>query len=65
MASKNKQVLQKTPTENKNFSYSKGNVTLSFNLRTDIKDQLKDFLELLKEGVKDVEKELVTRFPKK
>lgn len=62
MASKNKQVIQKEPTETKNFSYEKGNVSLKFSLRTDIKSQLSDFLDLLKESVKDVEYEISSRF---
>lgn len=63
MASPNKQVLQKTNTESKNFNYSFGNVQLNFSLRVDIKTEMVDFLKLLKEGTADVEKELNTRFP--
>lgn len=65
MASKNKQVIQKAPTENKNFSYEKGNVSLKFGLRTDIKAEMADFLDLLKEAIGDVEKDIATRFPKR
>jgi len=43
---------------NKIFSYSKGTVNLKFTLRTDIKIELKDFLELLKVAQKDIEIEL-------
>lgn len=64
MASKNKQVLERTPTEVKHFNYKQGNVTLNFSLRVDIKAELADFLVLLKAGVEDVEKEITTRFPK-
>ena len=42
----------------KDFNYSKGKVTLSFSLRTDIKHELKDFWELLREAKREVEKEL-------
>lgn len=42
----------------KNFSYSKGGVVLKFTLRVDIKKELKDFLELLREAEKGVEGEI-------
>lgn len=42
----------------KNFSYSKGKVSLSFTLRLDVKNELKDFLELLKVAQKEIELEL-------
>lgn len=48
-------------TEQKNFSYSKGNCNLNFVLRTDIKQELKDFLELLKVAAKEVEEELTKK----
>ena len=54
----NKKILKTNNTTSKNFSYSKGNTNLSFNLRTDIKGELKDFLELLKVAQKEVEKEI-------
>ena len=56
MALKDK--LQNNSTTQKNFAYQKGNVSLNFNLRTDIKQELKDFLELLKVAVLEVEKEI-------
>ncbi len=43
---------------NKNFNYTKGKVSLSFTLRIDIKNELKDFLELLKVATEEVEEEL-------
>jgi len=55
MASKNKNILQKTHENKRTFSYSKGNVNLSFTLNVDTKSELKDFLDLLKAGQKDVE----------
>ena len=64
MASKNRQVLQKNPTEQRTFDYAKGGVTLRFTLRTDIKSELIDFLELLKEAVEDVTKQIEIKFPK-
>ena len=45
-------------TTSKNFKYSKNKVQLSFTLRVDIKNELKDFLELLKTAVAEVEEEL-------
>ena len=42
----------------KNFTYSKGKASLNFTLRIDIKNELKDFLELLKVAQKEVEDEL-------
>ena len=45
-------------TDFREFSYSKGDVTLKFTLRTDIKGQLKDFLECLREAEKELEKEI-------
>lgn len=43
---------------NRTFSYTKGEVNLNFTLRTDIKQQLKDFLELLEIAVKEVKEEI-------
>lgn len=45
-------------TTQKNFSYKKGDVNLSFTLRTDIKTELKDFVEILKVAIKEVEEEI-------
>ena len=45
-------------TTSKNFSYSKGRVSLNFSLRTDIKQELKDFIELLKVAQEEVNKEI-------
>ena len=42
----------------KKYSYEKNKITLSFNLRTDIKHQMKDFLELLKVAQKEIEEDL-------
>jgi hypothetical protein len=58
-----KNPFKKTPiintgTTSRQFSYQKGEVSLNFGLRTDIKTQLKDFLELLKVATKEVEEEI-------
>jgi hypothetical protein len=50
--------VKQNNTVNKNFSYSKGKCNLNFTLRTDIKSELKDFLELLKTAVAEVTDEL-------
>lgn len=63
MASQNKNILTKNPTESKNFAYSFGNVQLTFSLRVDIKTELVDFLRLLEEASKDVRLEIAERFP--
>ena len=54
-------IFKKVKTNNtiqKNFSYSKGRVSLNFSLRTDIKQELKDFIELLKIDQEEVIKEI-------
>jgi len=57
-----KSILQiNSGIRNRNFSYSKGVCNLSFTLRTDVKIELKDFLELLKVAVKEVEEELTNK----
>ena len=45
-------------TTSKNFSYSKGKIGLNFTLRTDIKQEMKDFLDLLKVAQKEVLEEI-------
>lgn len=55
---KQKEILKNESTRTKNFNYSKGNTRLAFNLRTDIKQELKDFLELLEFAVSEVKDEL-------
>lgn len=56
-----KNPFSKTKSEqvtNKTFSYSRGKCNLNFTLRTDIKSELKDFLEILKVAQNEVIKEL-------
>lgn len=43
---------------NRKFDYVKGKVHLDFTLRIDIKQELKDFMEILCAAVEDVQKEL-------
>lgn len=58
MAKNTKNITARDHTQNKAFNYSRNGVTLNFTLRTDIKQELKDFLELLNEAVKDVSAEI-------
>jgi hypothetical protein len=51
-------ILKTNNTTSKNFDYAKGNTSLKFTLRTDIKQELKDFLELLKVALKEVDDQL-------
>lgn len=53
-----KNIIKSDSTRSRNFNYSKGACTLNFTLRTDVKIELKDFLELLKVAMKDVEEEI-------
>lgn len=45
-------------TTSKSFSYSKGKVSLDFTLRTDMKQEIKDFLEILQRSIDDVKEEI-------
>ncbi len=42
----------------KTFSYNKGNCNLNFTLRTDIKNELKDFKEILELALLEVKDEI-------
>lgn len=53
-----KKILQTNNTTSKSFNYQKGDVSLAFSLRTDIKQQMKDFQELLTVAQKDLKEEL-------
>jgi len=57
MTTKNKPVVRDNTTSKK-FSYEKNGVVLDFTLRNDIKQQLKDFLELLHAAMTDVAEEI-------
>jgi hypothetical protein len=54
----NKNKIQNNTTTQKNFSFSKGEVSLSFNLRIDTKQDLEDFAELLRVALLEVDKEI-------
>lgn len=53
-----KKELKNNTTTSKNFDYAQGEVKLQFGLRTDIKTQLNDFLDLLKIATKEVQDEI-------
>jgi len=53
-----KKIVKTNNTTSKNFDYSKGDVSLKFSLRTDIKQQLKDFSEILKVAILEVDNEI-------
>lgn len=53
-----KTFLERKHTDNKDFSYQKGVCKLTFSLRTDIKQELKDFKEMLEAAIIDVDEEI-------
>lgn len=56
---KDKGVLRRDTAElRRQFSYNKGICNLNFTLRVDIKQELKDFLEILEAAKADVKAEL-------
>jgi hypothetical protein len=42
----------------KTYSYEKNKIILKFQLRTDIKHQMKDFLEMLKVAQREIEEDI-------
>lgn len=58
---KNKAFVEANHTQSKSFSYKKGGVTLSFSLRVDIKQEMKDFVELLERAVVEVGEEFAKK----
>jgi len=44
--------------QRKEFNYELGHIKLNFSLRTDIKDELKGFKQLLERALKDIDEEL-------
>lgn len=50
-----KKMTTRNHVERREFGFKRGDITLNFKLRVDIKEELKDFLELLKEAISDVE----------
>lgn len=58
MASKNNKVLKRDNVEKKDYSYTLGGVSLSFTLRSDTKEQMKNFLKLMEAAKVDINKQL-------
>ncbi len=56
-----KKVLQAAATSTREFNYMLGDVNLKFSLRTDIKQQLKDFSQILERALEDVKAELAKK----
>lgn len=53
-----RKLLKEEHITSREFNYSKGDVSLKFGLRIDIKSQLKDFKELLIKALEDVTEEI-------
>ena len=53
-----KKILKKDHMNSRTFRYNLGEVSLTFSLRTDIKQNMKDFLELLVAAQEEVKEEL-------
>lgn len=49
----------------KQYRYNKGAVNLNFSLRSDIKSEMRDFIELLKKATVEVEADLAANKSKK
>jgi hypothetical protein len=62
MFGRQKETIKQNSIESKTFNNSKGNISLNFTLRVDIKGELVSFLELLKEAQRLVEEEIKNRF---
>lgn len=58
MASKNNQILNKTPEEWRKFKYTHGSVSMNMDLRVDIKDQLKSAIVIAEDYLADLKKAL-------
>lgn len=56
----NKTILEKVSVDRREFKYKKGLVELNFTLRIDIKQELKDFRELLADATADLDKLIPT-----
>ncbi len=53
-----KKVMKKDTVEVKQFSYAKGNVSFKYDIRVDIKQDLKDAIECAEEFIKDAKVQL-------
>lgn len=50
--------LVSTSIQRKEFKYSIGPVTLAFTLRTDVKDKLEPFKQMMEIAIKDIEADI-------
>lgn len=55
---KSKIMVVSTPTESKTLNYKKGDVSVGFTFRTDIKQEMKDLREILTKAIEDIDVEL-------
>lgn len=55
---KNKPVMTASTVQKKDYSYEIGGTSLRFTLRTDVKIELKAFLELMERAREDIQKDL-------
>jgi hypothetical protein len=53
-----KNIIQKEIADTRSFHYSKNKCNLDFNLRIDVRTELKDFKDLLLRAIEDIEEEL-------
>ena len=53
-----KKIIKKDHMDSRTFRYQLGEVSLTFSLRTDVKQNMKDFLELLVMAQGEVKEEL-------
>lgn len=60
----NKKGITATNVEHKRWNYENGGVSLGFTLRVDVKEEMKNFLEMLKRAQQEIEAEITKRFPK-
>lgn len=58
MANKSKLPVQKTIRNKTTFSYQKGACALDFTLVTEVKTELKNFLDILKAAQEDIQKHI-------
>lgn len=53
-----KEITTKEITTSKQFSYSKKDISLDFNLKVDNSSELRDFRDILTQALKDVNEEI-------
>lgn len=53
-----RKVMQRKQEENKTYSYTLGKISLNITLRSDIKEDMKNFLEIMEQAKKDISEQL-------